>query len=236
MHKASKTCEIVNTVLNDLSPAAVSGALSLQFESEIDDSHNTLFDDSDEIQMLMHDANDGPDDTDCVCPTKADTIGASQFFSSTDHKWTILLLKILDSMNAPDYAFKSILKWARNAHNDGYSFYPNGRQLGINNIDVLFKSVSNAQRLLLSIVSVAVPHGAPCNVIAYEFAPQLLNLMQNPAVMTDENLLIDIQNPLKPFKSPNGRLGDALSGSVYRDAYCCMITDPTQQLFVPIIQ
>ena len=51
-----------------------------------------------------------------------------------------------------------------------------------------------------------------------------------------ENLLIDMHNPLKPNESPNGRLGNALSGSVYRDAYRRMITDPTRQLFVPIIQ
>jgi hypothetical protein len=60
--------------------------------------------------MLMHNANDGPDDTDCVCPTEADTI-SSQFMFSTDQKWTISLLKIQDDMNAPDFAFESILKW-----------------------------------------------------------------------------------------------------------------------------
>jgi hypothetical protein len=54
--------------------------------------------------------------------------------------------------------------------------------------------------------------------------------------MTAENLLIDFLNPLKPYESPDGRLGDALSGSVYCDAYQRMITDPTRQLFVPIIQ
>jgi hypothetical protein len=100
----------------------------------------------------------------------------------------------------------------------------------------MFNSVANAQRLLPSVISVAVPHGAPCDVIDYDFAPQLLNLLQNPAVMTAESLLIGIQNPLKPYESPNGRLGNALSGSVYRDAYRHMITDPIRQLFVPIIQ
>ena len=54
--------------------------------------------------------------------------------------------------------------------------------------------------------------------------------------MTADNLLIDIQNPLEPYSSSEGRLGDAISGSVYRDAYQRMITDPTRQLFVPIIQ
>ena len=164
-------CEIVNDALDDLSANAVSGAPLLQFELEMDDNNDAIFDDAKNIQMLMHDANDEPSDIDCVCPTEADTIKESQFMFSTDQKWTISLLKILDNMNAPDYAFESILKWARNAHADGYSFYPNGGPSRIHNIDVLFKSVANAQRLLPSVISVAVPHGAPCDVIAYEFAP-----------------------------------------------------------------
>jgi hypothetical protein len=227
-------CEIVNDALTDLSAAAVSGAASLQFELEMDDNNDAIFDNSDDIQTHTHNITDKPDDTeDCVCPTEADTI---QFMFSTDQKWTILLLKILDNMNAPNYAFKSILKWACNAHADRYPFYPNGGQLRINNIDVLFKSIANTQRLLPSVISVAVPHGGPCDVIVYEFAPQLLNSLQNSAVMTAANLLIYIQNPLKPYESPNKRLGNALSGSVYCNAYCCMTTDPTQQLIVPIIQ
>ena len=102
----------------------------------------------------------------------------------------------------------SLWNWA---HADGYSFYPNGGQSRINNIDVLFESVTNAQRWLLSVISVAVPHGATCNVIAHEFTPQSLHLLQNPAVMKAENLLIDIQNPLKPYESQNRRLGNVLA-------------------------
>jgi hypothetical protein len=44
------------------------------------------------------------------------------------------------------------------------------------------------------------------------------------------------QQNLTPYESPNGRLGDALPGRVYRNAYRRMITDPTRQMFVPIIQ
>ncbi len=77
-------------------------------------------------------------------------------------------------------------------------------------------------------MTVNVPHGPPCDVIAYKFAPQLLNLLQNPSVMTAENLLIDIRDPLKAYASPDGLLGDALSGSVYRDAYQRMVTNPTR--------
>jgi hypothetical protein len=63
-----------------------------------------------------------------------------------------------------------------------------------------------------------------------------LNLLQNPALMTAEKLAIDPLNPLMPYNSPDGRLGEALSGSVYRNAYARLITNPERQLFVPIIQ
>ena len=43
---------------------------------------------------------------------------------STDQKWTVALLKVLDDMNAPDYAFHAILTWARAAIADGFSFQP----------------------------------------------------------------------------------------------------------------
>jgi hypothetical protein len=41
---------------------------------------------------------------------------------STNQKWTVALLKLLNDMNAPDYAFKAILTWARAAISDGFSF------------------------------------------------------------------------------------------------------------------
>jgi hypothetical protein len=223
-------CEIVNDILH-LAPPSLPFAALPNLTSEIEEE--TILDDMQhDIQILVDDTIE-----ETSCPMQHDTIASSQsFMFSTDQKWTISLLKILDDINAPDYAFESVLKWARNAQTDGYSFYPDGGQSRMKNVDVLFKSVTNAQKLLPSVLPVNVPHGPPCEVIAYEFAPQLLNLLQNPSIMTAENLLIDLCNPLKPYQSPDGRLGDAISGSVYRNAYDRMITDPTRQLFVPIIQ
>ena len=44
-------------------------------------------------------------------------------------------------MNAPDYAFSKILKWAHSAQVEGYSFHPaNGGLSRTRNIDVLFAS------------------------------------------------------------------------------------------------
>jgi hypothetical protein len=106
------------------------------------------------------------------------------FMFTTDQKWTIALLKLLDDMNAPDYAFKDVLSWARDAQADGSSFYPDGGLSRMQSVDLLFKAMTNAKRLLPSVTVVSVPHGLPQKIITYEFAPQLLHLLQNPKIMT----------------------------------------------------
>ena len=148
----------------------------------------------------------------------------------------IALLKLLDDMNAPDYAFGFVLQWARAASAAKYSFAPPGGLSSNRNIDVLFASLSNARQLLPSVVNVDVKHGPPVDVIVFDFVPQLLRLLQNPKIMNADNLLIDPMHPLVPYTSPNGHVGEAISGSVYRDAYQRLITNPDRQLFVPIIQ
>ena len=164
------------------------------------------------------------------------TIDAIPFMYTTDQKWTIALLKLLDDMNAPDYAFEKIIKWARGAKNDNYSFYPQGGLSRSKNVDVLFSSMTNATKLLPNIQTVQVPHGPSIDVITYHFVPQLLSLLQNRKIMLQENLVIDCNNPLLQYQSPDGKLGEALSGSVYRDAYATLVKYPDRQLFVPIIQ
>ena len=54
---------------------------------------------------------------------------------STNQKWTVALLKLLDDMNAPDYAFKAILTWVRAAIADGFSFQPEGGTTHCRNVE-----------------------------------------------------------------------------------------------------
>ena len=159
-----------------------------------------------------------------------------RFMHTLDQKWTIDLLKVLDNMNAPDYAFKDILLWARGANSANYTFNPPGGLSRSKSIDLLFDTMPNARQLLPSIVPIACEDGSASNVIVFDFVPQLLSLLQNPSRMIQENLVIDVTSPLKPCQSPGGMLGEALSGSVYSEAYARYITEPHRQLFVPIIQ
>jgi hypothetical protein len=93
---------------------------------------------------------------------------------TTDQKWTIALLKVLDDMrNAPDYAFKSMVEWARDACADGYSFQAvTGGVARSKNVDALINSVHNGRLALPSVLTVNCPHPPYSDVICFDFVPQ----------------------------------------------------------------
>ena len=109
-----------------------------------------------------------------AAPTFPDATAEPWLFSN-EQKWTIALLKLLDDMNAPDYAYASVLRWARGANAAGYSF--NAEAAGLSrsrSVDLLFSVVKNAQQLLPSVVNVTVSYGLPRDVIVLDFVLQLL--------------------------------------------------------------
>ncbi len=56
-------------------------------------------------------------------PEECAVLTSSVFMYTTKQKWTVALLKLQDDINAPDYAIRLIIEWARSAKNDGYSFF-----------------------------------------------------------------------------------------------------------------
>ena len=79
-----------------------------------------------------------------------------------------------------------------------------------------------------------LPSMETMGVICYDFVAQLLSLLQDKSLMTEKNLLLDPKDPLAMFKPEDGKLGEALSGSMYRETYKALVTDPTRQLLVPL--
>jgi hypothetical protein len=110
-------------VVNDIAALPTFGVLDATDDGFHD---NACFDNIDDIQELDETSDDEPLSPPPACTVRESS--SAQFMFSTDQKWTIALLKLLDDMNAPDYAFASVLTWARDASADGYSFYPVGGQ------------------------------------------------------------------------------------------------------------
>ena len=81
------------------------------------------------------------------------------------------------------------------------------------------KMVVNNNAFYHQSIPVVLNEQTTIDVIAFDFTSQLLQLLQNKRLMTQENLLIDTQNPSAMYTSPNNILSEALSGYAYRDIY-----------------
>ena len=129
------------------------------------------------------------------------------------------------------------LVYASAAH---YSFNPTGGLSRSKSVDLHFDAMQNARHLLLTIctiVPITCGDVLTRNVVVFDFVPQLLTLLQNPNILQQDNLAIDVNCPLRPYVNPTAAvLCEALSGSVYAEAYARYITQPSHQLFIPNIQ
>jgi hypothetical protein len=82
------------------------------------DESSVLNDDPNILLTCGNTAFDGNDEAPSFC---------LNFMCSTNQKWTISLLKILDHANTPDYTFGEVLEWACSASANNHSYNPINR-------------------------------------------------------------------------------------------------------------
>jgi hypothetical protein len=147
-------------------------------------------------------------------------------------------MSLLNAMECPDYGFQTIMDWARKSFEAGFDFNPKSKTR-LANLKWMYAALHNAEQMLPHLESIQLPdplpNVKPLNVICYDFVPQLLSILQNKRMMSANNLVLDPNNPLAMYKPPDGRLGEALSGSVYRDMYRHLVSNPSKQLLCPLI-
>ena len=156
---------------------------------------------------------------------------------SVSQKSFVKLMNLLDDMEAPDYAFQSIMQWAQECYLDGLNFNPSMTHKA--NLTWMYKSIHNSKHMLPHLEKITLPDPLPristMDVICYNFVAQLLSILQDKSIMTRENVVLDPDDPLAMFEPKDGCLGEALSVSFYCNMYAELVTDPTRQLLVPLI-
>ena len=135
-----------------------------------------------------------------------------------EQKFIIKLMKLLDDMNSPDYALYHILSWARDAYIEGFTFNPTTKTR-TSNLNWMKQMVVHNDAFYPKPTTVDLSDNLSIDVMCFDFSNQLLYLLQNKNLLTQENLLLDINNPTDIYKSPNNILSEALSGSAYKTVF-----------------
>lgn len=151
-----------------------------------------------------------------------------------EHACIVELLKLLEDAQCPDYMLQKVLQWAYNAKLDGFDFNPRATTRKAN-VQWMYKALEHSQDRLPHIVPVSLEdHDSISDVVCFDFAPALLSMLQDEALMSTNNLVINELDPLSMFIPKDGRLGEAHTGSRYRELYE-ELAQGHNQLLVPII-
>ena len=205
-----RLCNIDISLLNN-NHNNLSNNISYELQNILDDNFDT-----NSYSTEQSSETTGSVNTDVTMPDTAQPILGNLY--TTEQKSIIKLIKLLDDMNCPDYAFSSIMSWAHNAYIEGFNFNPNCKNRK-SNLRWIKQMVVHNDAFYPKPVTVNLNNNLCIDVMCFDFPTQLLHLLQNQKLMTQENLLLDLNHPTLMYKSPANILSEALSGSAYKTVY-----------------
>ena len=155
---------------------------------------------------------------------------------TTARRVEVTLLKILMELEAPLWAFKDVMDWARDAAQSGYKFTPHQDSYRAQ-LETISRWVGMAH-LKPKVVSVPLPGARPTDTIpvtTFDFVSQFHSLLSDKTLNQPCNLVINSDDPFTRYIPPDGRLGESLSGTWYADAWEHMTTSTDCDFMIPII-
>ena len=116
---------------------------------------------------------------------------------TTNQKCIVSLMRILDNMNAPDYALEAILKWARNSHAQRFDFNPPASTRNAN-LKWMRKFIKNSNMLLPKTHHIQLEDTTTVQVVTFDFVAHLLSLLHDTTLMQWDNLALNPDDPFAP--------------------------------------
>jgi hypothetical protein len=136
-----------------------------------------------------------------------------------EHRNIVNLLKLLEDAQCPDYMLQKVLQWAYNAKLEGFDFNPNAITRKAN-IQWMYKALEHSHKGLPKVLTVNLEdHDKAQDIICFDFVPALLSMLQDESLMAIENLVINKDYPMSMYIPSDSKVGEANSGSRYRELY-----------------
>ena len=134
-------------------------------------------------------------------------------------------------MAAPNYAFKEIMHWAKDAYKTGYKFNP--KTTSYKNQILQLQKSNNLEYLCPNIKNIVLPNDdLNLQVTCFNFTSLLSALLNDSDLNKMSNLVV---NKNDKYQSPSGKLGEVNSGYWYEHAYSTIVKDADKDFLLPII-
>jgi hypothetical protein len=144
------------------------------------------------------------------------------------------LLRTLEEMQTPLYAYQRIMEWASDAHDTGYTFRPKAETRG-GLISELQTSLHMKNMRPMHKKITLKGESVETTIVYFDFTANLLSILSDTTINRLENLAVNPDDVFGKYVSPDDLLGELNSGRWYDKAYKHCILIPGEDFLCPII-
>ena len=149
---------------------------------------------------------------------------------STSSQKEVELLSILHKAKAPLYLYDLLMRWARDARDEEYSFNSKPRKTVL---ESLYKKF-DVQGIRPWTVPVQLTRNQTVKVVVHDFREAVYMLLNDPTLVSDENLIFKGQTPMVAPDPKPDKLDDVDTGAAYISAWKKYCTG-SQDVLCPLI-
>ena len=133
------------------------------------------------------------------------------------------LVKLLEDARVPDGLLKSVLEWGSSSYQEGFNFDPPalGRKSNIAWMEKMLPNAKDYRPKMVEVTGLENHLGEEVTrmMATFDIVPQIMELYTSPDLAQPENFNLNASDPLTMFESPDGALGEPLTGRVYRQMF-----------------
>jgi len=195
---------------DELNPACTTNSSTTNNISELQITNNDNFSESDKLEYSE------------TAPISNDIL----------HK--IKLLKIINDIGTPLYAYKEIMEWAKDAYLSDYKF-GSGQKSYKQTIKFLQQKL-NFQKCQPTKLTVELYQDKmKIDVVVFDVRQMLLSLLNNSELNQSQNLVVNKNDRFAKYEPPDGQYGEINSGTWYDTAYANCIENPNTDFLCPLV-
>jgi hypothetical protein len=156
------------------------------------------------------------------------------FYHTNGLRCEIKLLKLLDEIGTPLYAYKAIMDWAKDAYLSNYDFNP--RHSERNDAVKYLENLLHMNACRPKTIPVQLQgDNMKLEVVVFDVVAMLSSLLNDPELTQEENLVVSTKDRFSKYETEDNRLGEVNSGLWYERAYQNMIKNPDKDFLCPLI-
>lgn len=195
---------------------------------------DSIVEEADSKELTNSESSSSSEEASITQNMEDDNHGYQPYYFSSDEYQEIKLLKLLNDLGTPLYAYKLIMEWAKEAHLSSYSF--DSQHTSHKHMISYLQNKLQIKMCQPTIIPVKLMHdNYQADVVVFDVREMLMSLFDSQELNQMDNLVVNSKNIFSKYDPDDNRYGEVNSGTWYGKAYQNCIKKPEEDFLCPII-